>query len=384
MTSSRRERVQEVLDRAVAEGSAPGIVAEIQDQDGGWFGSAGVADLETGRRREPGEQFHAGSSGKAFTAAAMLTLEAEGRLSLDDTVDTWLPGVITGNGNDGREITIWQLLTHTGGLGITGLSAEIVRKYHTRAGAEEHRYDVLTVDELLKRQLAIPPLYKPGEDFAYSNGGYHIAGAIIEKATGRSYEDELDRTVIQPLKLTGTYARTFAERRYRGPHTKAYTRMFIRDGVDPDSLTPDNYASLLLGPESDPVDVTDRTIPTWAAGGVVSTTGDLIRLLRALTTGSLLPPAQHRTMWRTVPTRDWIPNARYGTGVAQWPLADGRVLHVVAGVEGGTVSVTLGTPDGGLIVSTHLNGDWNWYMTCYQIAEAAFGSPFLLPNEASQ
>ncbi|MET8340670.1 serine hydrolase domain-containing protein [Streptosporangium canum] len=381
MTSSanaRHERVQEALDRAVAEQSAPGAVAEVQDENGVWFGSAGVADLETGRRREPGERFHAGSSGKAFTAAAMLTLEAEGRLSLDDTVDTWLPGVVSGNGNDGRKITIRQLLTHTGGLGVTGLSAEIVRKYHTRSGFAEHRYDVWSVDELLKLQMAIPPMYAPGEAFAYANGGYHLAGAIIEKVTGRSYEDEVDRTVIQPLGLTGTYARTFAERRFRGPHTKAYSRMVIRDGVDPDSLTPDNYASLLLGPDSDPIDVTDRTFFVWAAGGVVSTTGDLLRLMRALITGSLLPPAQHREMWSTVPTRDWIPNARYGIGVSQWALADGRTLHVAAGVEGGSASVTLGTPDGGLIVSMHLNGDWNWYLTCDQIVEAAFGSPFLM------
>lgn len=376
--NARHERVQEALDRAVAERSAPGVVAEVQDENGVWSGSAGVADLGTGRRREPGERFHAGSSGKAFTAAAMLTLEAEGRLSLDDTVDTWLPGVVSGNGNDGRKITIRQLLTHTGGLGITGLSAEIVRKYHTRSGFAEHRYDVWTVDELLKLQMAIPPMYAPGEDFAYANGGYHLAGAIIEKATGRSYEDEVDRTVIQPLGLTGTYARTFAERRFRGPHTKAYSRMVIRDGVDPGSLTADNYASLLLGPDSDPIDVTDRTFFMWAAGGVVSTTSDLLRLMRALITGSLLPPAQHREMWSTVPTRDWIPNARYGTGVSRWALADGRTLHVAAGVEGGSASMTLGTPDGGLIVSMHLNGDWNWYLTCGQIVEAAFGSPFLM------
>ncbi|MGW4797897.1 serine hydrolase domain-containing protein [Nonomuraea sp. NPDC004297] len=376
--SARRERVQEALERAVAEQSAPGVVAEIQDEDGGWFGSAGVADRGTGRRRAPGEQFHAGSSGKAFTAAALLTLEAEGRLSLDDTVDTWLPGVVSGNGNDGGEITIRQLLTHTGGLGITGLSAEIVRKYHTRAGFAEHRYDVWTVDELLRLQTAIPPAYRPGAGFAYSNGGYHIAGAIIEKATGRGYEDEVERTVIRPLGLRGTYARTFAERHFRGPHTRAYSRMVLRDGVDPDDLTPDNYASLLLGPDSDPIDVTDRTFFMWAAGGVVSTTADLLRFTHALITGSLLPPAQHRAMWDTVPTTDWLPNTRYGTGVSQWTLADGRLLHVVAGVEGGTVSVTLGTPDGGLTVSVQLNGDWNWYLTCAQIVEAAFGSALLM------
>ncbi|SHG27125.1 serine hydrolase domain-containing protein [Streptoalloteichus hindustanus] len=375
-TNTRHELVQNALNRVVAEGGAPGVAAEIRDGDGTWFGSAGVSDRETGRRREPGDQFHAGSVGKAFTAAAVLTLEAEGRLGLDDTVDSWLPGVVRGNGNDGTRITIRQLLTHTSGLGITGLSPEIVRKYHTRQGFAEHRYDVWTVEKLLKSQMDIPPRYEPGEAFAYANGGYHLAGAVIEKVTGRRYEDEIDRTVIQPLGLTNTYPRTFDERRFRGPHTRAYSRMLLRDGVDPDSLTPDNYASFLVGPEVDPVDITDRTYFGWAAGGVVSTTGDLLGVIHALITGVLLPPAQHRTMWTTVPTRDWIPHARYGTGVAQWELADGRVLHVVSGVEGGTACMAAGAPDGALTVAIHLNADWNWYLSCDQIIEAAFGAPF--------
>ncbi|TMR93667.1 serine hydrolase domain-containing protein [Nonomuraea basaltis] len=379
-TNARREDVQKALERAVAEYGTPGVVAEIQDENGAWFGSAGVADLGTGRRREPGEQFNVGSAAKAFTAAAMLTLEAEGRLSLADTVEEWLPGVVRGNGNDGRQITIGQLLTHTSGLGITGLSAEIARKYHTRPGFAAHRYDVWTVEQLLKLQMAIPPLYAPGADFAYSNGGYHLVGAIIEKATGRSYEDEVDRTVVQPLGLTGTYARPFAEQRVRGPHARIYTRQFFKDGIDPDSLTPDNYESLLEGPDSDPVDVTDRTTWGWAAGGAVSTTSDMLRFTNAMITGSLLPPAQHRTMWSTVPTRDWMPNTRYGTGVSQWTLANGRTLHIVAGLELGTASFTMGTPDARRLVSMNINCDWNWYPVCNQVAEAAFGSPFLPPQ----
>ncbi|MFI7446686.1 serine hydrolase domain-containing protein [Nonomuraea sp. NPDC049714] len=374
------KNVQQVLDSAVAEYGTPGVVAAMQDENGAWTGSAGLSDLEAGRRREPGEQFTIGSGAKAFTAAAMLTLEAEGRLSLTDTVEQWLPGVVRGNGNDGRQITIGQLLTHTSGLGITGLNVEIARKYHTRPGFAAHRYDVWTVEELLKLQMAIPPLYAPGSDFAYSNGGYHLAGAIIEKATGRSYEDEVDRTVVQPLGLTGTYARALDERQFRGPHARVYTRQFIKDGVDPASLTPDNYESLMEGPDSDPVDVTDRTIWGWAAGGVVSTTSDMLRFAKAMITGSLLPPAQHRTMWSTVPTRDWLPNTRYGTGVSQWALADGRTLHIVAGVELGTASFTMGTPDARRLVSVNINCDWNWYPVCSQIADSVFGSPFLPPQ----
>ncbi|MEV0033961.1 serine hydrolase domain-containing protein [Nocardia sp. NPDC050793] len=375
--SAGYERVQQALDQVVAEQSSPSAVAEIRDESGTWFGSAGVADLGTGRPRDPGDRFHAGSVSKAFIATALLTLEAEGSLSLDDTVDTWLPGVVSGNGNDGTRMTIRQLLSNTSGLGVTGLSPEIVRRYHTRSGFAENRFHVWTMDELLRLQMSIPPVSAPGAGFAYANGGFQIAGAIIERATGRSYADEIDRTVIRQLGLADTYVQDLSESRLRGQHCKAYSKgLFLRAGVDPESLTAENYQSLLEETGGDPLDITERTYFEGPAGCVVSTTGDLLQVAHALITGSLLPPAQHRAMWTTGPTANWIPNARYGLGVSTWPLADGRVLDVLSGMTGGTASVTLGTPDGALIVSLHLNGDWNWYMACYQIAEAVFGSPF--------
>src|SRR6478735_5311331 len=84
-------RVQKALDQAVTDGGAPGMVAEVRDRRGRWFGSAGVADTRTGRERQPQERFRIGSAAKPFTATVVLQLAAEGKLSLDDTVDKWLP-----------------------------------------------------------------------------------------------------------------------------------------------------------------------------------------------------------------------------------------------------------------------------------------------------
>lgn len=377
MAEDRYDRIQAALDRVVADGSAPSAVAHVKDGDGTWFGSAGAADLETGRRRDPKDRFQVGSIGKAFTATALLTLESEGVLNLDDTVDKWLPGVVRRNGNDGRQMTIRQLLSNTSGLGTTGLSPEIVRRYHTRSGFAENRYHVWTADELIRVQLDIPAAFAPGEGFSYANGGFQIAGAIIENATGRSYQQEIDRTVIQPLGLPDTYTQDLSESRFRGQHCKAYSKgLFIRDDVAPDSLTAENYQSLLEDPVGDPLDITDRTYFEGAAGCVVSTTGDLLTVAEALITGSLLPTEQHRAMWTTAATANWLPNARYGLGVSQWRLADGRMLHVMSGMTGGTACLALGTPDGETVLATHVNGDWNWYLAFYQIAEAVFGSPF--------
>ncbi|MFF3444234.1 serine hydrolase domain-containing protein [Streptosporangium sp. NPDC002721] len=121
-----------MLDWSVAEGGVPGIVAEVKDGDGTWFGTAGVADLETGFPCVPGEYFHAGSSGKGFTSATLLALEAEGGLSLDDMVNAHLPGVLDVNGYDGDKITIRHLLSNTSGLFATGLAPEVSHRYATR------------------------------------------------------------------------------------------------------------------------------------------------------------------------------------------------------------------------------------------------------------
>ncbi|MBB4936355.1 hypothetical protein FHR32_000660 [Streptosporangium album] len=108
--------LQHALDRAVAEGGVPGILAEARDGHGRWSGSEGVADTATGRERQPQDRFRIGGTTKTFTATVALQLAAEHKVGLDDTVEKWLPGMVSGNGHDGGEITIRRLLNHTSGI----------------------------------------------------------------------------------------------------------------------------------------------------------------------------------------------------------------------------------------------------------------------------
>ncbi|GAA2816498.1 hypothetical protein GCM10020220_000800 [Nonomuraea rubra] len=147
--ASAHTQVQKALDRAVADGGAPGMVAEVRDRRGRWFGSAGVADTRTGRKRQPHERFRIGSAAKPFTATVVLQLAAEGRLSLDDTVQKWLPGLVKGNGNDGGTITIRHLLNHTSGIFNYGNDKEEFAKLSGPAWLE-HRYDTYTPEQLVK------------------------------------------------------------------------------------------------------------------------------------------------------------------------------------------------------------------------------------------
>ncbi|MFI9560266.1 serine hydrolase domain-containing protein [Nonomuraea endophytica] len=366
------EKVQDILDRAVAEDGIPGIVAEVHDADGTWFGTAGAADLATGHRRQPGEHIHIGSSGKAFTAATVLTLAAEGRLSLDDPVNTWLPGVLETGGYDGDKITVRQLLNHTSGLFLTGLAPELQTSLVTQPAR------VWTTSELLKLAVSQPPVGAPGGQFVYSNGGYYLAGAIIEKVTGNTYAAEVERAVIRPLDLTHTYVRPAEATGYPHPHPTTYVTGALKDGVDPATLTAENWASM-IDHDKPPVDVTTlNTSWGWAAGGIVSTTEDLTRFLRAISTGTLLPPAQHREMWTMVDNNDsvvWLPHARYGLGVIEFDSAGmgGLTVRGVSGTLPGSFTLALSTGDGGRSVVIHTNLEPKGLDIPIKIIKAVYG-----------
>ncbi|MDH2427011.1 serine hydrolase [Sphaerisporangium sp. TRM90804] len=314
--------IQRALDRAVADGGGPGVVAELRDADTPpWFGAAGVADLTTGRGRGPGEHFRIGSLTKAFTGTVVLQLAAEAGLTLDDTVAKWLPGVVEQYipGADGAEISVRRLLNHTSGLP-----------------------DALPGEEP-------PPAEEPGARFIYSKINYTLAGMIVEGVTGSTLADEIDRRIARPLRLTGTYLPA-AETTIRDPHPRHYSRLGE------------------TGPEAEIHDVTEMDVSwAWAAGGMVSTTSDLHRFLSALLRGRLLPPAEQKEMFTTVSTEgaDWVPDTAYGLGVYSQRLPCGVTLWGGGGSIPGSTSYAMGDRQGAHLLVSNLNGDWNDYLETF-------------------
>ncbi|MER7491332.1 serine hydrolase domain-containing protein [Streptomyces pharetrae] len=368
--------IQRVLDWAVAELGIPGIVADVRDGDRRWFGAAGVADTATGAPRRPGEYAHIGSGGKAFIATVLLALEAEGRLSIDDPVNTWLPGVLNRNGYDGDRMTIRHLLSNTSGLFSTGLAPELTGRYATRAGFIEHRFEAVTAEDLLRMTVSQPPVGQPGERFEYSNGGFYLAEAIIEKVTGNSLAEEIDSRIVRPLGLTGTYVRSAEDTGYPDPHPRAYSTLFYKDGTDPAAVTPENWESVMEEPGLEPLDVTEFNT-SWVPANVISTTDDMIKVVGALAGGTLLPAAQHRAMWTTVSTEggNWMPYARYGLGLFEFDEAatGGLTLRGVGGSYWGCLFYTVSTADGGHAVSIQTNTEWKSWDVLFKVIEAEFG-----------
>ena len=158
-TGGTHRSTQRAIEAAVRDG-VPGVVAQARDRDGTWSGTAGVANLRTGRERLPQDRFRVGSITKTFVATVVLQLEAEGRLSLDDTVEQWLPGVVRGNGHDGRRITLRQLLNHTSGIYNYTDDPGFLEKVFGD-GFFQHRYDTWTPAAAGGARDGPPPRVRP-------------------------------------------------------------------------------------------------------------------------------------------------------------------------------------------------------------------------------
>ncbi|HEX2313772.1 MAG TPA: serine hydrolase domain-containing protein, partial [Thermomonospora sp.] len=276
--------------------------------------------------------YRIGSTTKTFVAVVVLQLVAEGRLTLDDTVDRWLPGVVTGNGNDGRRVTVRHLLRHTSGLADYVLDRPLVRAMLTDgyAGFLRERFRVHRPEELVAMAMRHPPHWLPaGPDerrWTYSNTNYVLAGMLIEQVTGRHWYDEVRDRILRPLGLRSTVlppdVRTFPT-----PHATAY----LRFPGDPE-----------------PRDVT-LMADHDADGGLVSTPADVNRFFGALLGGLLLPPAQLEEMQRTVPQHapgEKPTGTHYGLGLYWSPLSCGGGYWTHDGSSFGVTSHSGALPGG--------------------------------------
>lgn len=246
------------VEAARARGEAFGVTfAAVRDGQLLWSGASG-------RYRDGVTQLNGddplviGSVTKTFVAATILQLVDEGRLGLADTVSLHLPDerAVT------PDITIRQLLDHTSGL------ADVFNDT-TKTGLEREPQRAWTAAEIMTTLHA--PWYRPGEGYAYANTNYYLLGMVIEKLTGATLADELDRRFFAPLGLSST-------------------------GI----LAAD-------GPPGGPLEPAWATI-FWASGAMSSSAADLARWGDALYGGTILSDASRGEMLK-------IHREDYGLGV---------------------------------------------------------------------
>ncbi|MEV0123278.1 serine hydrolase domain-containing protein [Streptomyces sp. NPDC050703] len=355
---------QTVLNEIVAQGT-PGVIAQVRDAHGVWNGRAGVADLASERPRNARERFRVASVTKTFTAAVLLGLEAERKLSLDDSVAKWLPGVVRGKGYRPGNITLRHLLNHTSGIFDYNTDQGFRARYAAK-GFERNRHVVWTPRQLVEIALAHPPDFQPEQGsrpgkpgrWDYSDTNYILAGMIIEKATGGTYRQAMERLVINPLGLHGTSVPGLSPE-LPSPHAVHYSTLFED------------------GPKARVHDVTEFSPSVaFAAGQMISTTEDVNTFLSALLAGELLPPAQQRQLLDAVAVDGdkghGGPSDVYGLGIRRFQLAEGCWAWGHGGMIPGSATRTLATADGRHVMTINRNGDWGEQRLEDAAAETAF------------
>lgn len=290
------DRLQRVLDVLRERYGVPGASATIVWPDGRtWTGVSGLADVEAGIPVTADAAFSLGSVSKTFTAALILDLADEGRLTLDDRVRDWLPDALP-EAKVGSAVTIRMLLDHTSGLYDFFMHPKIdkalaAKRARSWAPAQSLRY-------------VRSPYFVPGKGWRYSNTNYVLLGLIAEQVTGQPLAAELRQRFFDPLGLTTTFvqgaepARTTVVHGYRfSGGSKTARPVDLSDGT---GITP--FTSVVTA--------------AGAAGAVAASSSDVARWAMALYGGVALSPARSSEMTddvaRTRALRARIP---YGLGV---------------------------------------------------------------------
>jgi D-alanyl-D-alanine carboxypeptidase len=269
-----------LADRAVAAG-IPGVALVIQSGSQTVEIARGVEDLTTRVPLTAQHRFRVGSIAKSVLAAVVLQLVDEGKLRLSATVETQLPGMVTGN----SQATIEQVLRLQSGIFDHADDPRYLAPY--LAGNFEYMY---TPQQLLALSNDHPPVFPPGERFMYSNTNYVIIGLIIEKLTGLSLAQAVAQRITGPLGMTASSMPLTSE--MEAPFAHGY----------------------LVG-QGEPIDVTRISASsTFGHGNLVSTPADVNRFFAALVAGKVVKPAYLPSMF----TPDARIAGNYGIGVWTW------------------------------------------------------------------
>ncbi|RJO76461.1 class A beta-lactamase-related serine hydrolase [Nocardia panacis] len=292
ITGERMEKVQGDVDGVVRAG-APGGLATVSENGRDVVRASGVGDRAAGVPLSVDQAWRVriGSVTKTFTSAVIMQLVGEGKIGLDEPIETYLPGLLRGNGIDGRGITVRQILRHQSGIPDLPDDPRVDELGTVRPTTPEQEVAVA---------LEHPAEFAPGSKYRYSNTNYIVAGMLIEKVTGATYADELTRRILEPLGLRDTYLPPAGEREIRGPHLTGY--------------------ETVNGKVTD-VSRIEPSVP-WSAGALVSTGADVNRFLTALLAGRVVPRAQLAQMLDGVPI-DEGPGAQYGLGIGRVQLPCG-------------------------------------------------------------
>jgi D-alanyl-D-alanine carboxypeptidase len=313
-----RGKIDKLAADVLARSGVPSAsIAVVKDGKIVYLNAYGSARLEPKTPATPAMRYSIGSISKQFTAAAMLLLQEQGKLSLDDKVGKYIPDLTRAN-----EVTIRQLLSHTSGY----------QDYWPQDYVMPMMLQPVTAAKILDMWARKPLDFEPGTKWQYSNTNYVIAGVIIEKVSGKPLLQFLKEKVFSPLGMASVA------------------------NIDEKKLgdtDPTGYMRYALGP----LRLAPKEGPGWlfAAGELAMTAEDLAKWNISIMDQKLLRPASYRELEREAQLNNGM-GTRYGLGVSLATEAGHRAVSH-GGEVSGFVSQSIVFPDERVSVVALTNQD---------------------------
>jgi CubicO group peptidase (beta-lactamase class C family) len=312
-----RRALEDVVRAELARGPHGGLSVGVRSAGQRWVEGFGLRDVARRKPATPGTTYRLASITKSFTAVAVLQLEQQGKLALDEDVHTLVPAFAP----QAWPVTVRQLLGHLGGVSHYDgpESSENVRHLDTAGALALFAYKPLVAE--------------PGTRFVYSSWGYNLLGAAVEKASGEPYGDYLRAHVFGPA---GMSTAALDDTRTRdAQHAVGYR-------LSQGRLVPSHY-----------LDVSSR----FAGGGTRGSVEDLLAFGEAMLHDRLVPAATRQRMCTSMSTRAGA-LTDYGMGFATYPLRGHAVVaHAGGQPETTTLLLMLPSEDLVLALATNLEGD---------------------------
>jgi len=336
-------KIQEVLALAHKYRQFNGTALVAENGKVIYKGAFGPANIEWNIPNTPDTKFRLGSITKQFTATVILQLVEQGKIKLDAKLTDYLPEY---RKDTGDKVTIHHLLTHTSGI----------PSYTSQSGFFENvSRNPYKVDEFVKKYASGDLEFEPGSKYTYNNSGYFLLGAIIERVTGKPYEQVLKANIFDPVGMTNTgydHHDTLIPKRASG-----YRK------------TPDGYTN---------APYLDMSIP-YAAGSLYSTVEDLFLWDQALYTDKLLSAQSKALMYK--PFLD-----EYGYG---WVITNAsfkqnnqpvQVITHNGGINGFTTTIVRFPNEKNLIVMLDNTGSEYLDRLSDSIAKVIYNQPYEPPK----
>ncbi len=346
---SKVDKIEELMKLYSEYGQFNGSVLVAENGKVVFKNGFGMANMEWDIPNASNTKHRLGSITKQFTAMLILQLVEDGKLNLNTPITTYLPDYPKATGD---KITLHHLLTHTSGIpNYTSFP-----KFF-----EEKSRDAFTPSQFIEEFKDMDLEFQPGEKFAYSNSGYFLLGAIIEKVTGKSYEENLKEKIFDPLNMKDSgfdHHENILKNRATGYDKRG-----------------DSYSNAPF---------LDMSIP-YAAGSLYSTVEDLYLWDRALETNKLLSKKNTDLMF-SGQIKDGNGSYGYGWGVNRMLVDIGKdsllVIGHGGGINGFNTLITRIPADQNLVVLLNNTGGTNLSEMSRNLIKVLNDQPYELPQRS--